>query len=172
MSPIKLGKASTPPPGGPPPGGEGQQTAEPGGTGELRGYAIDSGKRPILKAKKESSGESKGVSPVILFAAVGALVILVLVIVIGPSKPGADTSSDESKELVVSYRAYLKQQKPVPADVDERVKQVEERLAAISWAERVGRRDVLRRELDLLLLLDTDRASPVYRYASRRLSRL
>ncbi len=49
---------------------------------------------------------------------------------------------------------------------------VEERLAAISWAERVGRRDVLRRELDLLLLLDTDRASPVYRYASRRLSRL
>ncbi len=172
MSPIKLGKASTPPPGGLPPGGEGPQTGEPGGTGELRGYAIDSGRQPILKAKKESSAESKGVSPVILFAAVGALVILLLVIVIGPSKPGADTSSDEGKELVVSYKAYLKQQKPVPADMDERVRQVEERLAAISWAERVGRRDVLRRELDLLLLFDTDRASPVYRYASRRLSRL
>ena len=39
-------------------------------------------------------------------------------------------------------------------------------------ALRVGRKDVVRHELDLLLVYDTDRTSPVYRFASRRLSRL
>jgi len=173
MSPIKLGKASTPQPPDPPsPDGQTPRAGEPAGTGELRGYEIGTGSKPKLKARKEAPGESKGISPVILFAAAGAVVVLLLVMVIGPSRPGTDAPTDTSKELSASYKAYLKQQKPPPPDIDEKVRQVEERLAAIAWAERVGRKDVLRRELDLLLMMDTDRGSPIYRYASQRLSRL
>lgn len=170
MSPIRLGKASIPP-GGVQPGTGAEPPVAPA-TGDLRGYDIGGDQRPKVAAKKKEKGEPRAISPVILFAAAAAAVVLVLVIVIGPSRPGAAGPADEDVNLVASYKTYLAQRRPPPPDADQRVREVESRLEAIGWAERVGRPDLMRRELDLLLMLDGDRDSPVYRYASRRLARL
>jgi pSer/pThr/pTyr-binding forkhead associated (FHA) protein len=141
------------------------------------GYSIDTGRRVSArgkgKGKDKAKEEKQGVSPVILLSAVGAVVVLLLVIVIGPSRKAAfEATAAEHKKVVADYEAYLKKAKKPDAEIKVRAGEVRGRLEAIAWAERVGRKDTIRRELNVLLMMDEDRTSPVYLFAVKNLARL
>jgi hypothetical protein len=144
--------------------------------GRSAGYGIRESAQEVARAKarakakeKEKQGEKKGVSPVILVAVGIAFLLFLGSLVMGPRKSTPD-SGGEIKALLTSYEGYLKKKNDPGVDVPERLDEVKRRLEAIAWAERVGEKNTAEHELQVLLMMDGDRSSPVHSYAVNRLS--
>jgi pSer/pThr/pTyr-binding forkhead associated (FHA) protein len=136
----------------------------------IRRTAAETARDKIKEKKKEKdkgAAKEPAVRPWILYL-VGFAGLLFLLMMLF-SGGGPDGASD-LETLHAEYETYLADNNNNGSiNVQERLTELDRRMKAIEWAERVGETDQVRHELQSLLVLDGDRASPVYQYATRRL---
>jgi hypothetical protein len=107
-----------------------------------------------------------------LYVAAGAAVLLLLALVLRPSERG-NAEGIASARLLRQYAQYLETKGPTKRiDLDERKKEVGERLQAVAWAKAIGDSAALEVELRGLLFIDQDKNSPLYQYSVSELKRL
>lgn len=127
--------------------------------------------RSRAKAQAQAKPKQESTNPVVLMAGAVAIVVLLLVVMVDTSTDAGPDTFDQAKTLSAQYKGWLEKQAETDPSikVDARVTELERRMQAIAWAERVGRSADMRHELQVLLQMDGDRSSPVYQYAAGRL---
>jgi hypothetical protein len=141
-------------------------TAQPTQPGEIRqptpGWDLG---QPKPHADASKGLASKGSMRTILIAGGGIVVImLALSILLASSGDRGVMLTKADQQVLSDYRKYLSKANPPPADADSKVGQVEQRLKAFRWAASLGDKHRAEQEYERLLLMDSDRSSPLYRY--------
>ena len=124
-------------------------------------------------AAEPSSTAKPVVQPWILIVAGGAVVLLLLALLLAPGQ-GSSAEGLATERLLADYGKYLEGKGAAANGVDiaERQKQARGRLRAVDWAREVGDTAKLENELTVLLFLDNDKNSPLYKYSVKQLKEL
>lgn len=120
-----------------------------------------------------ASSRKTGVQPWILFVAVGSIILLMAALFLGSSSSGGGAEAAANERLERQYLQYLEAKgHQNNLDVNQRRKEVRERLRAVTWAKALGDRAALESELRGLLVMDNDKNSPLYQYSVNQLMQL
>jgi hypothetical protein len=138
---------------------------------EVKQNAAQAARQKAKQQVKAKAKESEAPKPMIVVLGLVGVLLLLLILVVSPSGESADGTIQQGAALKGQYEHWLKQkQESDPTvDVEGKLDELDKRIKAIAWAERVGRNDEVKRSLTVLLQQDTDNSSPVYQYAAGRL---
>ena len=138
---------------------------------EVRQNAAQAARAKAKAHVKAKSKEGEKTSPVVVIGGLVAMVLLLLVLLVSPSTDTGPDTIAQGQAVHADYERWLAAAaKNDPGiDPEARLDELDRRLQAIAWAERVGRSRDIRDELTVLLQLDGDSSSPVYKYAASRL---
>jgi hypothetical protein len=139
---------------------------------DKRGYSIGVNSRQ--EQEQAAAGERKNqrsVRPSTLIMLCGSIIFLVVVLLSGSAKK-SQVGSDRS-DFLKSYATYLTKNKGLlGVDPNQRLADVEYRLQRVVVAEETGDYQKARADLYVLMLLDRDGQSPLYKQCSAWLQRL
>jgi hypothetical protein len=139
---------------------------------DKRGYSI--GVNAQQEEERAAAGGRKkqqSVRPSTMIMLCGAVIFLVVVLLSGSAKK-SQFGSDRS-DFLKSYATYLRKNKEsLGVDLNQRLADVEYRLQRVVVAEETGDYQKARADLYVLMLLDRDGQSPLYKQCSAWLQRL
>lgn len=129
-------------------------------------------KRPAVSGADEQAQKASR-RKLMIGVGVGIVLVLFLLMLLMPAGEKGAFLTSADQEMMRQYRDYLIQynQHPQGSDIETRIKDVERHLKAYRWAASVGEKKQAEREFDTLLLMDSDRNSPLYSYCVKKLSR-
>jgi len=137
-----------------------------------RGYSIGVNARPeVEQAAAGQRKKASSVRPATLIMLCGAVIFLVVVLLSGSAKKSR-VGSDRS-DFLKSYATYLaKNKESQGVDLNRRLADVEYQLQRVVVAEETGDYQKARADLYVLMLIDRDGQSPLYKQCSAWLQRL
>jgi hypothetical protein len=127
-------------------------------------------KKPAAEGAQDNA--TSNTTRTILIAGGGVLCLLLvalLFVTISGDRGVILTKADN--QVLDEYRAYLKKSMPEGSDAEAKMGQVAQRLKAFKWARQVGDSERAEQEYRSLLLMDSDRSSPLYRYCLDKLKK-